>query len=104
MSYNVNQRKREIGVRMALGATETQVQAMILTKAIRLVALGLALGLAVSLFASQLVEKLLLVVNPRDSVTFILAPSLIWLVAIAACWFPAHRAARIDPAAALRNE
>jgi putative ABC transport system permease protein len=104
VSYSVHQRAREIGVRMALGATEADVQRMILAQGIRLVAVGLAIGLAVALVASQLVEKLLLVVNPRDSVTFILVPSLLALVATVACWLPAHRATRVDPALALRSE
>ena len=104
VSYNVHQRAREIGVRMALGATETDVQSMILAQGIRLVAVGLAIGLALALICSQLVEKLLLVVSPRDAATFVLVPAILGLVAIVACWFPAHRAARLNPAAALRAE
>ncbi|HKE28017.1 MAG TPA: ABC transporter permease [Bryobacteraceae bacterium] len=104
VSYNVSQRAREIGVRMAMGATEADVEAMILAQGMRLVGLGLAIGMAIALVSSQLVEKLLLVVGPRDAVTFILVPAILWLVSVAACWFPAHRAARIDPAAALRRE
>jgi predicted permease len=104
VSYTVHQRGREIGVRMALGATEAEVQRMILVHGIRLVAIGLAIGLTIALMTSELAAKLLLVVCPRDVVTFILVPSVLTLVAIAACWLPAHRAARIDPAVALRNE
>ena len=104
VSYTLNQRVREIGVRMALGATEADVQLMILGQGMRLVLIGLAIGLAVSLVASRLVERMLLVVGPRDAITFITVPSVLALVAMLACWLPAHRAARIQPAAALRNE
>ena len=104
VSYTVHQRSREIGVRMALGATETDVQHMILAQGMRLVAIGLAIGIAIALLSSELVSKLLLVVSPRDAVTFILVPAVLALVAILACWLPAHRAARIDPSVALRSE
>jgi predicted permease len=104
VSYTVHQRSREIGVRMALGATEADVQRMILAQGMRLVAIGLAVGLAIALLTSELASKLLLVVSPRDAVTFVLVPAVLALVAIVACWLPAHRASRIDPAAALRSE
>ena len=104
VSYTLHQRAREIGIRMALGATEADVQFMILAQGMRLVLIGLVIGLAVSLVASRLVEKLLLVVSSRDAITFVTVPSVLTLVAVLACWLPAHRAARIQPAEALRSE
>ena len=104
VSYTVTLRSREIGVRMALGATEGDVHRMILRQGVRLVAVGLAVGTTFALITSRLVAKLLLVVSPRDLTTFVLVPALLTLVAIAACWFPALRAARTDPAVALRAE
>jgi predicted permease len=91
VSYSVNRRVREIGVRMALGATPAEVQRLILTEGIRLVAMGVVAGM---LFAT----------SPRDAATFVLVPSILTLVAILACWLPALRATRIDPAVALRQE
>ena len=104
VSYTVSQRVREIGVRMALGATESDVQRMVLSQGIWLVAIGLVAGLAVALAASRLVESMLVLVQPHDAVTFTLVPLALALVALAACWFPALRAARIQPSTALRNE
>jgi predicted permease len=104
VSYSVNRRVREIGVRMALGATPAEVQTMILTEGIRLVAIGVAAGLVIALIGSRAVEGMLFATSPRDAATFVLVPSILSLVAILACWFPAMRATRIDPAVALRDE
>ena len=104
ISYTVSQRVREIGVRMALGATTGAVERMVLKEGIRLVGIGLALGLGVALAASRLVASMLPALDPRDPLTFILVPSILGLVAATACWFPARRAARVDPARALHSE
>jgi ABC-type antimicrobial peptide transport system permease subunit len=104
ISYTVTQRVREIGVRMALGATMGDVERMVLAQGIQLVGIGVAVGLGVALVASRLVANMLLVISPLDALTFILVPSILGFVAIVACWLPAHRAARIDPATALRSE
>ncbi|HLK66635.1 MAG TPA: ABC transporter permease [Bryobacteraceae bacterium] len=104
ISYTVHQRTREIGLRMALGATSGDVQRMVVREGIRLVAFGVVLGLAAALAASRTVESMLFVVSARDAMTFILVPAILTLVAIVACWMPARRAARIDPSIALRNE
>jgi predicted permease len=104
ISYTVTLRIREIGVRMALGATTGDLERMVLAQGIRLVGLGVVVGLGVALVACRLVENLLPVTNPRDALTFILVPAILGLVALVACWLPARRAARIDPARALRSE
>jgi macrolide transport system ATP-binding/permease protein len=104
ISYTVTQRAREIGVRLALGATTGDVQRMVLAQGIRLVGLGLTLGLGMALVACRLVESLLPAISARDAATFVLAPLILGLVAMAACLGPAHRAARIDPSTALRSE
>ena len=104
VSYSVTRRVREIGVRMALGATPAGVQIMILTEGIRLVTMGVAAGLVMALAGSRAVEGMLFATSPRDAATFVLVPSILALVAVLACWFPALRATRIDPAVALRDE
>ncbi len=104
VSYSVVQRAREFGVRMALGATSREVQKLVLAEALRVVAVGILAGDAIALAASQAIRSLLLVTSPRDAATFILVPAVLGLVAVAACWLPALRATRIDPASALREE
>jgi predicted permease len=104
VSYSVERRLREIGIRMALGATSGDVQLMVLTEGIRMVAVGVVAGLVVSLSTSHMVTSLLLVVGPRDALTFVLVPAILTLVAVLACWLPAHRATLVKPAIALRDE
>jgi predicted permease len=104
VSYSVHQRAREIGVRMALGATAGDVQVMIVREGIRLVAIGVAAGTVTALVASRLVQSMLFVISARDSMTFVLVPAILAVVAILACWIPAMRATRIDPSTALRDE
>ncbi len=104
VSYLVAHRVREFGIRMALGATATHIQLMLLREGVRLVAVGVVVGLAVALIGSRAVESMLFLVTSRDAVTFILVPSILTLVAILACWIPAQRATRVDPMVALRDE
>jgi predicted permease len=104
VSYSVNRRVREIGVRMALGATPAEIQAMILREGVRLVAMGVVAGLAMALSGSRAVEGMLFATSARDAATFVLVPTILALVAVLACWFPALRATRIEPARALRDE
>jgi predicted permease len=103
VSYSVTLRGRELGVRMALGATPTDVQGMILLEGTRLVLLGITAGAIVSLLISRWLESMLLMVSVRDAATFIVVPAILAVVAILACWVPARRATRIDPASALRE-
>jgi ABC-type antimicrobial peptide transport system permease subunit len=95
---------REFGIRMALGATAADIQLMLVREGVRLVAVGVAVGLAIALVGSRAVESMLFLVTSRDAITFILVPSILTLVAILACWIPAHRVSRVDPMVALRDE
>jgi ABC-type antimicrobial peptide transport system permease subunit len=104
VSYLVAHRRREFGIRMALGATAADVQLMLVGEGVRLVAVGVLVGMVLSLIGSRAVESMLFVVTSRDAITFVLVPSILTLVAILACWIPARRATRIDPMVALRDE
>jgi len=104
VAYAVAQRSREFGLRMALGATAGEVQMMLVREGIRLVAIGVVIGLAVALWASRWVASMLFETDSRDAATFVAAPAILGLVAILACWLPARRTTRIDPATALREE
>jgi len=104
ISYSVSQRTREIGVRMALGANPGDVQMEVIGEGLRLVAAGVAAGLGIALVATRGIQSLLLATSARDPVTFAMAPAFLALVGLAACWVPAHRATRIDPSRALREE
>ncbi len=102
ISYSVNQRVQEIGIRMALGASATNLQSGILLHTLGLAALGLALGMAASRALTGVLESLLFGVTPGDPVTFIGIGALLIVVAALAGYFPARRASRIDPMVALR--
>ena len=104
LSYLVNQRTQEMGVRMALGATRTQVVWLVLRQGLVTVGLGLALGVLGSLWFTHLLSSLLVYVSELDPVVFIVAPVLLLLVALVAILLPALRASRVDPMVALRTE
>ncbi|HTS30246.1 MAG TPA: ABC transporter permease [Bryobacteraceae bacterium] len=104
ISFSISQRVREIGVRMALGATPGEVQLLIVGEGVRLVAVGVLLGLVIAIAASHAVQSMLFVISAHDAATFVLVPSILTLVAILACWIPAWRATGIAPSVALRDE
>jgi putative ABC transport system permease protein len=104
LHHSVLQRTGEIGVRMALGARPTAVMGLVLRQGLTLAAAGALLGLAGALGLSRLLAKLLFGVAPTDPATFGIAVLLLLAVAVAACWLPSWRAARIDPILALRQE
>jgi predicted permease len=104
MAYAVSQRTREIGIRIALGAQVRDVLRLIVTQGMRMVLIGLALGLAGALALTRLLASLLFGVGATDPVTFVGVAVLLLAVAFAACYVPARRAARVDPLAALRRE
>jgi len=104
ISYIVGQRTHEIGIRMALGAARGNVVAMVLNQAGRMALLGVVVGLLLSLALTRLMASLLFGVNAHDPMTFLSVAALLLVVAFAACWFPARRAAHVDPVVALRYE
>jgi putative ABC transport system permease protein len=102
-SYAVSRRRIEIGIRMALGAHPASVVRLVLGRVAWLVALGVATGAGLSLWASRFVRALLYDLEPRDPVTFIAAAIVLGLIGLLAGWLPARRAARIDPTVVLRE-
>jgi putative ABC transport system permease protein len=104
MGYAVTQRSHEIGIRMALGAEPGDVLRMIVGDGMKLALLGLAIGLTASLLLMKYLESQLYGVKARDPLTFIGVAAGLALVALAACYFPARRATKVDPLAALRYE
>jgi putative ABC transport system permease protein len=103
-AYSVARRTREIGIRMALGASAGNVLRMVLFEGARLTAIGLGFGLLLSAAVERLASGFLYGVVSLDLVAFTIAPALLALSALFACWLPAHRAARVDPMEALRTE
>ena len=104
VSYSVGQRTRELGIRLALGAQRRDVLRLVLGQGARLILLGLALGLGVSLALSRLLASLLFGVAPNDPATLAFVAVLLGAVALLASYLPARGAGRIDPLTALREE
>jgi ABC-type antimicrobial peptide transport system permease subunit len=103
ISYSVIQRTQEIGIRMALGATATQVQRSVIVKTLRLAFIGVAAGAIASLLVSRAIAALLFNTAPTDPVAFLSTVTLIGAVAMLAGYLPARRASHVDPMVALRN-
>jgi ABC-type antimicrobial peptide transport system permease subunit len=104
MAYAVMQRRREIGVRMALGAQRRDVLRLVLTHALRIVVGGVMLGLAGAFGVTRVLQRFLFGVTPTDPIAFTVVTLLLIAVGLMAAWLPARRATRIDPCAALRAE
>ena len=104
MSYSVARRTNEIGVRMALGAARSDVAQLVMTESLRLVAVGIAIGIAIVLVAGRLVAAILFGLAPTDAATLAAAIGVMAVVAVAASYLPARRASRVDPMVALRCE
>jgi ABC-type antimicrobial peptide transport system permease subunit len=100
----VSQRTREIGVRMALGAQRNSVYTLVLGEASRLIAMGISLGLVGAVAAAMLMRKLLFGVQAWDATTLVSVAVLLAVSALLASYIPARRAARVNPADALRAE
>ncbi|HXW93389.1 MAG TPA: ABC transporter permease, partial [Terriglobales bacterium] len=104
LAYLVGQRTREIGVRMALGAQRLDVLRLVLDDGVRMTLAGLVLGVVAALGLTRLMASLLFGVTPTDPATFVAVAVVLSGIALAACYFPARRAARVDPMIALRHE
>jgi putative ABC transport system permease protein len=104
MAYLVSQRTREVGVRLALGASRLEVFRLIIGRAVGLAAGGAVLGLVGAAWLTRLMENLLFAISPNDPATFAIVPALLLIVTVIACYIPARRAMRVDPVTALRSE
>jgi len=104
VAYFVTQRTNEIGVRIALGADARGIQRLVVVQSLRVVLVGVTLGLIGAVFLSRVLQSLLYEVRPRDPLTLAGVATLLLIVAFAAAIIPARRAARVDPVLALRAE
>ena len=104
MSYTVSQSTRELGLRMALGASTSNLLRLVLTRGLLLTTTGIAIGIALALLLTRLLGNLLYQVSPRDPLAFVAAFAVMTFASLAACFLPAWRATRTDPMRALRAE
>jgi putative ABC transport system permease protein len=104
IQYSITMRTHEIGIRMAIGAEAKEIFRMILGEGLKLSLTGLALGLVGALGLGQVISGLLFGVSPTDPLTFVTVSLLLIAVGLAACCFPARRAMKVEPIAALRQE
>jgi predicted permease len=104
LAQSVAQRARELGIRLALGATAREVVRLVLTQASRLAMVGVVIGIGVALIVSRALAGLLYGVSPRDPVTLVAVAVLLFVVALVASWVPARRAGRVEPMGVLRDE
>jgi len=104
MSYTVSQRKREIGIRLALGAQNGDVLHMVLRQGTKLALVGVAIGICAALGLTRLMTNLLFGVTAQDPLTLVAVAALLILIAVLACYIPARRATLVDPMVALRYE
>jgi putative ABC transport system permease protein len=103
LSYGVLQRRREFGIRIALGAQASQVTRVVVGEALGLAVVAVAIGSAAAFALMRLLSSLLFEVSPRDPLTFAAVALLVGAVAAVAAWVPARRATRIDPALTIRE-
>jgi len=104
MVFLTTQRTREIGIRMALGATRENILRLITLDGLRMVSVGAAIGLASALMISRLLKTLIFHISPADPLTFVLVPTVLSVVALIAILIPARAGTRVDPASTLRAE
>jgi len=104
MAFSVNERTREVGVRVALGAARAQVVAMFVREGLKLAVAGIVIGIALSVGVAKVLASLFLGLRVSDAIVFALGACLLSVAVLAACWIPARRAAGVDPMIALRSE
>jgi ABC-type antimicrobial peptide transport system permease subunit len=104
LAYAVSERRKEIGIHMALGATRQTVLRMVLGRGLKLTAAGLVVGVAASLVLTRFLHAQLFNVRPTDPSTTLAVIGVITVVALVACYVPASRATRVDPMVVLRDE
>jgi putative ABC transport system permease protein len=104
LSYAVTQRRREIGVRMALGAGKPHVISLVVGQGMKLALLGVVIGIVAALALTRVIGSLLYGVKPTDPATFAVVSLLLIAIALLACWLPARQATKLDPMEALRHE
>jgi putative ABC transport system permease protein len=104
MAVSVAQRAHELGIRVALGAQRGDVIGLVLRQGMKLIVIGIVIGLTGAWALTRVLTTLLYEVKPTDSLTFLVVPVLLIVVSILACWLPARQAAEIDPITALRHE
>ena len=104
IAYTTRQRTHEIGIRLALGAQQHEIFNLVLAQGVRLTALGVAIGVAVSLLLTRFLRSLLFGVTTTDPATFTIVLGLLCTSALAACYLPARRATQVDPMESLRHE
>src|SRR6266404_2617248 len=104
MSYSVSERTHEIGIRMALGACQTDVLGLVARLGLKLTAIGLAIGVALALGVTRLISTFLYGVKPSDPLTYVAVALALGAIALLACYIPARRAVKVDPLVALRYE
>ena len=104
LSYSVRQRTQEVGIRMAIGATQQEILRLIVSQGMRLAVIGATIGLVVALLVTRFLQSLLYSIAPTDLITFVAVPLVMLAVALVACYAPAKKATRVNPIVALRYE
>jgi len=104
IAHSVSSRTREIGIRLAIGAKARDVIRMVLRESLRVTAIGVMIGLPLAMAGSRLISALLFEVSPSDPPTLVISALFLALTGIAAAWWPARRASRLDPSTTLRCE
>jgi ABC-type antimicrobial peptide transport system permease subunit len=104
ISYGIQQRTREIGVRLALGATHRSILGMIFKEGALLLTAGIAAGLGIALMMAKLVANQMYGVSERDPFSFVVVSLLLTTISLLACWIAARRALNVDPVVAIRTE
>jgi putative ABC transport system permease protein len=104
MAYSVESRRREFGIRLALGAKGSDVIWLVLNWSLRIIGIGLGIGIIASIAASRMLTSLLFEVQPTDQITLVAGALLLVITGVIASYLPARRAAKVDPMMALRSE